>query len=80
MQAYIYKTNKKEGLYLYLAQKDHFQVLTPEISQLLGDKPIYVMTITLSADKPLANTDVITAMNNLQTHGFHLQLPPTIKK
>lgn len=76
METYIYKSRKKEELYLYLAQQDDFSVVPEDLMQSIGKEPQFVMQLTLSEQRKLAREDVGKVMQNLQEKGFHLQLPP----
>jgi len=42
----------------------------------MGKEPLFVMEITLSKDKPLAREDVTKVIKNLETQGYHVQIPP----
>jgi len=74
MKCYIYRCSRKDDLYIYLAEKDDFSCIPAEIIRSLGVTE-FSMELTLTGDKKLAREDVTTVMNNLQTKGFHLQLP-----
>jgi uncharacterized protein YcgL (UPF0745 family) len=77
MQCYIYKSLKKEELYLYLSQKDDFSALPQGLFDSLG--PIaFVMELQLTPTRKLARENVEKVIANLQTQGFHIQLPPTL--
>ena len=41
-----------------------------------GKEPIFVMELNLSPDKPLAREDVIKVIKNLESLGYHVQMPP----
>ncbi|HCD03757.1 MAG TPA: hypothetical protein DEQ60_00365, partial [Methylophaga sp.] len=40
MKAYIYKSRKKEELYLYLSKKDDFSEVPPSLYGSMGNEPI----------------------------------------
>lgn len=77
MQTYIYKSRRKDELYLYLATKDDFSMVPQALFDAMGSEPIFVMDITLSDNKPLAREDVKTVMKNLVEQGYHVQMPPS---
>lgn len=77
MKTYIYKSRKKDELYLYLANKDDFSEVPQSLYDSMGKEPVFVMELELHADRPLAREDVITVMKNLKNQGFHVQMPPT---
>ena len=78
METFIYKSAKKEELYLYLAVLDDFSVVPDDLLSSMGDEPQFVMQLSLSDDRKLAREDVRKVMKNLQEKGFHLQMPPPV--
>lgn len=71
----IYKTAKRDGLYLYVKEQDDFSDVPAEVMQQFP-VPEHVFDLQLSADRKLAREDVNKVINNLQSQGFHLQMPP----
>jgi hypothetical protein len=80
MKTFIYKSTKKDELYLYISKKDNFSDVPQELYDSMGKEPVFVMELELSADRPLAREDVNTVMKNLETQGFHVQMPPRPEK
>ncbi|MDT8311449.1 MAG: YcgL domain-containing protein [Methylophaga sp.] len=78
METFIYKSRKKEELYLYLAVKDDFSTVPEDLLKSIGHEPLFVMQLTLSEQRKLAREDVRKVMHNLQEQGFHLQMPPPV--
>jgi len=76
MFCYIYRSNKKTGAYLYLAEKDNFDQLPDGILQAFGP-PEFSMSINLTAEKKLAQADATQVLDKLESEGFYLQLPRT---
>lgn len=76
MLAYIYKSLRKEGAYVYLAVRDDFARLPEAVRTQLGGLQ-FVMEVVLTPDRRLAREDVTTVRENLARRGFHLQLPTT---
>jgi hypothetical protein len=79
MKTYIYKSHKKDELYLYISTKDDFSNVPQALYDSMGKEPIFVMELELSEDRPLARENVVTVMKNLETQGFHVQMPPQIQ-
>ena len=69
----IFKTNKKEGAYLYLAKSLSFEELPAPLQQLFSEQ-IEVMELMVTQDTRLATEDVGQVMDNLSNQGFHLQM------
>lgn len=80
MKTYIYKSTKKEELYLYIAKKDDFSEVPQELYDSMGKEPVFVMELELSPQRPLAREDVQQVMKNLENQGFHVQMPPRLEK
>ncbi len=78
MNAYIYKSSRKAELYLYITQKDDFSNVPQVLYDSMGKEPIFVMEIELNPERKLARENVNTVIKNLETKGFHLQIPPPI--
>lgn len=71
----IFKSPRKEEMYLYV---DKRQGLTevPEVLLERFGKPISIMTMILSPEKPLARAKVEDVMAAIREKGFYLQMPP----
>lgn len=80
MKTYIYKSTKKEELYLYIVTKDDFSEVPQELYNSMGKEPVFVMELELSPERPLAREDVSMVIRNLETQGFHVQMPPRPEK
>ncbi|PHS69559.1 MAG: hypothetical protein COB23_06300 [Methylophaga sp.] len=78
MNTYIYKSSKKDQLYLYITKKDDFSAVPQALYDSMGKEPIFVMAIELTIEKPLAREDVTIVIKNLQKQGFHVQMPPPV--
>lgn len=71
----IYRSPKKNQMYLYVLKSD---VLTRVPDALLGlfGKPQHAFDLVLSPERALAREDINKVLENLDTQGYHLQLPP----
>ena len=74
MNTYIYRSSRKPDTYIYLADKDDFSKLPKGIYNSLGIIE-FAMEIELNTDTKLARENPATVLENLHTHGFHIQLP-----
>ncbi|MBE2896608.1 YcgL domain-containing protein [Pasteurellaceae bacterium HPA106] len=75
MQCTIYKSGKKEGMYLYLREKDDFSAIPPLLLAQLGQLTL-VMELNLSTRDKLARADIEQVKAQLREQGFYLQMPP----
>jgi uncharacterized protein YcgL (UPF0745 family) len=71
----IYKGNKKEGMYLYVAQSEGLTKVPASLLERFGEVTP-VMRLLLGSDKKLAQADVEKVISDIQEQGFYLQLPP----
>ncbi|STO64281.1 replicative DNA helicase [Haemophilus parahaemolyticus] len=71
----IYRSPRKDGMFLYVAKRDQFDAVPEALMQQFG-KPQFVMLFNLVGEKPLKrakNKDVLQA---IEQQGFYLQMPP----
>ncbi len=76
MQCFIYKSLKKDELYLYIKQKDYFSDIPEPLLESLG-RLEFVMALELTPERTLARVDVNQVMQSLTEKGFFIQMPPT---
>lgn len=77
MQCFIYKSLKKEELYLYLQKKDDFSEIPEPLFNSLG-RIEFVMELEITPERKLAREDVNKVLSSLQDKGFFVQMPPII--
>lgn len=77
MQCFIYKSLKKDELYLYLDKRDDFSSVPEALLQSFG-RLAFVMELQLSPQRKLAKEDVSKVIACLQSKGFFVQMPPTL--
>lgn len=77
MQCFIYKSLRKQHVYLYLGKKDDFSTVPAQLFESLG-KMEFVFDLELAPERKLANADAATVMASLVKKGYFLQLPPAI--
>ena len=75
MQAYVYKSQRKQDSFVYLAARDDFSVIPEAVKATLAPFQ-FVLEVALTPDRRLAQADVAQVRLNLAERGFHLQLPP----
>ena len=78
LPCWVYRSPRKQEMYLYLAEEDAFDKVPNELLQGFGE-PILVIELELSAQRKLAREDVKRVMHNLRTRGYHLQMPPQLR-
>ncbi|MCG8486176.1 MAG: YcgL domain-containing protein [Chromatiales bacterium] len=75
MNCWIYRSPKKEEMYLYVPVEGDFSNVPDLLMKKFGS-PEKVMELTLNSTRKLAREEVSVVMQNLATQGFHLQMPP----
>ncbi|MDH2998460.1 hypothetical protein A1D22_10655 [Pasteurellaceae bacterium LFhippo2] len=71
----IYKSSKKEGMYLYVAKRDQFDAVPEALRQIFG-KPQFVMLFNLAGEKQLNRSENKEVLQKIESEGFYLQMPP----
>lgn len=71
----IYKSPKKEGMYLYIEKRDRFEDLPEGLLEVFG-KPIFVMLFNLKGKKNLVQAANEKVLQEIEEKGFYLHLPP----
>lgn len=76
MQCFIYKSLKKEHLYLYIDKKGDFSRVPELLFNSFGGMA-FVMELELSPERKLAREDAGKVLASLKEKGFFVQMPPT---
>ncbi len=75
MQCFVYASVRKHDSYLWLAQRDAFEVLPESLVLLLGELR-FVMEVQLDEHRRLPVEDAEQVLEHLRAQRWHLQLPP----
>lgn len=73
----VFRSGKKAETYLYLAQGHAWEDLPAELRLAFGE-PVFVMRLKLDEGRSLARVDTRQVLEQLDSQGFFLQLPPEI--
>lgn len=76
MKCFVYKSLKKDELYLYLEKKDDFSAIPDLLLNSLGLLKL-VMALEITPERKLAREDASKVLMSLQEKGFFVQMPPT---
>jgi uncharacterized protein YcgL (UPF0745 family) len=74
-RCWVYRSSRKDEMYLYLARKDGFEVVPDGLMKLMGRAEL-VMELDLHSQRKLARSEVGRVMVDLDSRGFYLQMPP----
>ena len=78
LDCWIYRSPKKDEMYLYLATEDDFSPVPEALQQRFGT-PQRVMQLSLSPARKLARVDVEKVILSLREQGYFLQMPPKLE-
>ncbi len=76
-QCWIYKSSRKNEMYLYLPREDDFEDLPEGLMEQFGT-PLAVMQLDLHPKRPLSRANVNKVIHSLDTDGYYLQMPPKL--
>ena len=71
----IYRSTKRNEMYLYVLKSDALERV-PETLMLAFGKPIHAFDLVLTPERKLNREDIVKVLENLETQGYHLQMPP----
>ncbi len=77
MQAFVYKSLRKDDSYVFLAERDDFARLPEAIRIQLGTLQ-FVFELALTPGRQLARGNADVVRENLKALGFHVQLAATV--
>lgn len=75
IDCHIYRSKSKQGMYIYLVEKDNFDSIPDDLRSRLG-KLEFTFSMTLVETKKLVRLDTKKVIQQLQSDGFFLQMPP----
>ena len=84
MHCDIYRSSKKDEMYMYIARPNYPDDKEPEnlchgipeaVLQAFG-KATFVMHLELHSERKLARVNVLHVLDSLHTKGFFIQMPP----
>lgn len=83
MHCSIYKSSKKDEMYLYVARPAENDAeasnpleVVPEVLRNAFGRATFVMHIELTETRKLARANVMHVMDSIETKGFFIQMPP----
>lgn len=72
---YVYRGRREPEAYVFLAQRDAFEVLPDALLARLGGLD-FALELALTPDRRLARADAGLVLRALATQGYYLQPPP----
>lgn len=74
----VFKTRKKDGMYLYVSRKDGVTRVPDDLMEMIG-RPELAMTIIITPEKKLGRADAVKVLGEIESKGYYLQMPPPIE-
>ena len=75
MNCFVYRSEKKQGMFLYLREKDDFSCVPESLIKLLGETT-YSFEFDLNQDKKMVKVEAKEVMKTMDENGYFLQMPP----
>lgn len=72
----IYHSSRKTGMYLYVLKEDALKRVPEGLLTAFG-APRHAFDLVLTPQRKLAREDIVQVLENLDSQGFHLQMPPS---
>ena len=74
MKCFVYRSPKKPGSFLFVAEKGEFSELPEALLNLFG-QPEFSFEFLLTSDRTLQVGDAQEILDKIEGQGFYLQLP-----
>lgn len=71
----VYHSSKKTGMYLYVLRADALKRVPQPLLELFG-RPKHAFDLVLTPQRKLVREDIAVVLENLDSQGYHLQMPP----
>lgn len=71
----IYKSPRKREMYLYVLKAEALSKVPEGLLSAFGT-PQHTFDLVLSPERALAREDIHKVLENLESQGYHLQMPP----
>lgn len=75
----VYKSARKEEMYLYVDKGSGLEEVPEALMASFGE-PLEVMSLVLEPGRKLARADAQEVLDNIEQHGFYLQMPPSAQE
>lgn len=75
MYVRVFKSDKLQGLYIYMPKESDFQDLPEDLYEKLGGLT-EVINFELHLGKKLAQVQAKAVLDSIQKQGYYLQMPP----
>jgi uncharacterized protein YcgL (UPF0745 family) len=71
----VFHSSKKAGMYLYVLRADALKRVPAPLLELFGT-PKHAFDFVLTPERTLLREDITQVLSNLDSQGYHLQMPP----
>lgn len=73
MECRVYRSSRREGVYLYVAKDELLEQLPEDLKTLLG-KPIFMLSFDLYPERRLARVEAKAVLAAIEDKGYFLRL------
>ncbi len=75
MTCFVYRSEQKSGLYVYLTEKDNIEIIPEALRKRIGSL-VFTFEFELTESRKLARNNTKEVMQGLREKGYFLQMPP----
>ncbi len=75
MISFVYRSPKRQEMYLYVIKRDDFSKIPNELLKVFGT-PEFALQLNLAKREKLARENIDKVKQELTEKGFYLQMPP----
>ena len=75
MNCFVYRSEKRSGMYLYLRTKDDFSCVPDSLLELMGETN-FSFEFDLSEERKLVKLEAEEVIRVMSENGYFLQMPP----
>ena len=76
-QVKIFRSSKRDGMYLYVDTDESLSRVPADLLKRFG-QPVEIMEMQLEPSRKLARAEAASVLEQIETAGFYLQLPPSV--
>jgi uncharacterized protein YcgL (UPF0745 family) len=75
ISCFVYRSERKQGLYVYLTEKDNFDIIPDALRKRVGSL-VFTFEFDLTESRKLSRNNTKEVMQSLAEKGYFLQMPP----
>ncbi len=76
-QVRVYRSSRRQEMYLFVDISEDLDRVPEALMRQFG-RPVEVMELALDAERKLARADAQAVLEQIDSEGFYLQMPPAL--